>query len=336
MALDPKDYSTAVKARGGITYPDYVAGLATKIISKVDATGEGWKQYFDGTACKRGHVAPRFVKNDLCLSCWLVSKGRDPKYPKSKDRTYYKERAPAPTAAGAPVVTAPAPSPLTRKEQEFLTQYAELRDVTAAATAAGMTRGELESMVSSKPAFKSAVEDLRARQDLPWSREPDPETFQWTPAIEKQFAARLIDTGLIAQVREEMRISASQYQTHLQRSHTFAALIDEATPLSRVTLRERSENAAASGNDRLLKILEKEIEEAAKDVANLSPEQQNAELKKLIEQLDKTGVFPRTVSYRRLSSGEVIPAVDLEEYESTHSLPREANLDLVGHTESMQ
>lgn len=39
------------------------------LISKAEASAGGLTVYFTGKACKRGHIAPRNVKNETCLAC---------------------------------------------------------------------------------------------------------------------------------------------------------------------------------------------------------------------------------------------------------------------------
>lgn len=43
--------------------------MAAKIISRAEARARGFKRYFTGKACLRGHIAERAVVNCICLRC---------------------------------------------------------------------------------------------------------------------------------------------------------------------------------------------------------------------------------------------------------------------------
>lgn len=259
-SLDPKQYSAVVKSRSGTLRPDFVNSIALRNVTREDAAAAGWSCYYVPEPCRYGHVAARFTKNTACVDCWRVKAGRDPLYPRAKDKKYYQIETPAQKAAAAvsaaPVIVAPAkPLEPSKKEQDFLAALAMTGDFDGAAQSVNMTRGQVEARASVDPVFKAALTDLCERQDIPWTRAPST-TFQWTPENEKQLASRFIDTGLLAQARTELGISASDYQTHLTDSPDFAAMIEEARAPARETLRERALHAAATGNDRLLKALE--------------------------------------------------------------------------------
>jgi hypothetical protein len=315
VALDPKEFSETVKVRKGVCYPDLVNSLALRNLPKEMAEAEKWPTYYMPSACANGHTASRFVKNDLCVDCWRVRQGRETIYPTAKNRTYYKQRDPAATmtANGAPVIVTPA-APVTvepsKVEQKFLASLDETRDFDAAAAAVGWTRGLVESRASSNPVFKSALTDLCSRRDIPWTRAADPETYRWTAETERAFTRRYVDCGLIEQTRTELGITASEYHAHIASSPSFAALVAAAEPLARLTLRDRATQAASAGNDRLLKILEIEEPEST---ANMSVEQLNNELQRLLDRFSAQGLLPRffiekttgrTVDFNDLISAE--------------------------------
>jgi hypothetical protein len=329
VSLDPNEFSAVVKARAGKVYPDLVNSLALRNLPKETAEAEGWPTYYMPSPCANGHTASRFVKNDLCIDCWRSRQKRETIYPTAKNRTYYKQRQPA--AVGTNGTSAAPPAPLTpsKRDQRFLAELDATRDFDKAAAAVGLTRSEIESHASSDPVFRGPLDDLCTRRDIPRTRAADPTAFAWTSAKEKQFAARLVDCGLLEQVRQEMGVTASEFHSHLRASPRFSALIDDAEPFARTTLFERALASAEKGNDRLLKILEDELKRNPADVS-MSHEEQSAQLAGLIEQLTKSGVFARTISYLRLSTNEIISADDLEEYETTHSRPAAHNGDLIG------
>jgi hypothetical protein len=42
-------------------------------INRADAIKRNLFQYFLGTACKRGHVAPRYTSNGTCIECSVIN-----------------------------------------------------------------------------------------------------------------------------------------------------------------------------------------------------------------------------------------------------------------------
>jgi hypothetical protein len=235
-----------------------------------EAKSRGWSWCFPGDVCRYAHVAARRTANTrICSDCERVKGGEEPIYGRSRAQQFYPEERIARKDPSTGIVTAaPALAALvspskalepSKKEQDFLASLDELRDFDAAAKRAGMTRGQVEARASSDPVFKAALTDLCDRRSIPWTRAPAPEAFAWTPAIESQLVKRFIDTGLIEQARQELAVSASDYQEHLSASPEFSGAIAKAMPLARATLRERAEASADRGNDRLLKLLLDEI-----------------------------------------------------------------------------
>lgn len=48
------------------------------LISRADALNKGFKHYFNGGPCLRGHVARRYVTNGACVDCLNEKAGRAP------------------------------------------------------------------------------------------------------------------------------------------------------------------------------------------------------------------------------------------------------------------
>jgi hypothetical protein len=324
VALDPKEFSAVVKARGGNVYPDLVNSIALKTLTREQAEAEGWSTYYVPSACVNGHVAARFVKNDLCVSCWLIRQGRDPLYPTAKNRTYRKEKPrdpSAPVVTGAPAPAAPLPPEPSKVEQTFLAKLAELKDIDAACAAVpGWTIGTVQSRISSNPIFKAAFQDMCDRLGIA-TRAPDAETRKWPQELEKAFSRLYVDCGLIEQTRAELGISASDFHAHLAASPSFAALVAAAEPLARITLRDRATKEAASGNDRLLKLLEVD---KPTDISQMSVEQMNAEITRLVRHFADQGLIDTRMRHR--VTGEVI---HLKDFDDIGPSQNSANLDLV-------
>jgi hypothetical protein len=314
--------------------PDFSRAVPKRHVSEEEAKARGWSWKYTGSdVCRYGHNAARRTSNTMiCSDCERVKDNLEPIYGRSKTQKYYETPRRKPTDPSAPIVIqAPASAPAqvepTKKEQEFLAALASTGDIGKAAEQTGFSRGQINAREAVNETFQKALAKLTDKLGIA-TRAPDAKSFPWTAEIEKQFAAHFVDCGLLEQVRQEMGVSASAYQERLQSSSKFAALIEDAIPMARLTLRDRATQAASVGKIDLLKFLEKDADENS--VGNMSPEQQDAELTRLIEQLDKTNVFPRTLSYWRLSTNEVIRADDLREHETTHSRPASSdNSDLV-------
>jgi hypothetical protein len=188
--------------------------------------------------------------------------------------------------------TPAAPPEPSAADKRFLASLDELRDFDAAAQAVGTKRGLIEARASSNSVFRAALTDLCDRRGIAWTRAPDSE-FKWTLEIERQFTRRFIDCGLLEQTRQEMGVSASDYQTRLSTSSKFAELIEEARPLARETLRERAMVGAATGNDRLAKILEDDPEVGiftdfqGNKRRHVNPQQARTEMALLLDELRK-------------------------------------------------
>ena len=325
MALDPNEYSAVIKSRGGKLQPDLVNSLALKTLTREQAEAEGWTTYYVPQPCAAGHVAARYVKNDQCVSCWLVRQGRAPLYPMAKNRTYrpVTVKATADTATGAPAALAPpAPEP-SKIEQRFLAELAELRDIDKAAAAVGWTTGLVQSRLASNPVFKAAFQEMTITLGIA-TRAPDAAGSKWSRELERAFTRRWVDVGLLEQARADLGITASDYHDHLAASESFATLVSAAEPLARLTLRDLATKEAARGNDKLLRQMEAE---APTSVANMSWQELDAELSKLLNDLDKKGVFGGK-EYRHRVSGEIINLREFEHVDSSDS-SNSSNLDLV-------
>ena len=168
------------------------------------------------------------------------------------------------------------------------------------------------------------------------TRAPDETGVKWTEEFEKRFAMRLVDCGLVEQTRTELGVSASSYHAHLERSPSFASLVAAAEPLARHTLLDRATKEAAAGNDRLMKILEANAPKDD-DLKNMSHEQINAEILKILAKLDAKGllsanspqIYEHRVTRQRIDLNEYRVALDSDNFALE---PVDSNLDLVAAT----
>jgi len=62
------------------------------IVTRADAYAKGYKTFYTGNPCKRGHLAPRYVATGACLECLTVYKGQGAKNPFNADLVPYAPR----------------------------------------------------------------------------------------------------------------------------------------------------------------------------------------------------------------------------------------------------
>jgi hypothetical protein len=279
--------------------PDLRSYVPSRFIPLEEAAARGWSLFYDGRACRYGHQAARGVSNvNVCTDCLRIKEGRPPIYPKSRAqefREHVRKDSNAPIANAAPVIVAPpAPPEPSPKDQAFLAKLDELRDFDQAAEAVGTKRGLIEARASSNPVFRAALTDLCERRSIAWTRAPDPASFSWSPEIETALVTRYVDVGLLEQARQELGVSASTYQAHLRDSSAFAAMVAEAEPLARSTLRERAMAEAARGNDRLARLMEDEFEQGVftdpmgRKVPYINPAAARQELQTILDDVEKS------------------------------------------------
>jgi hypothetical protein len=294
-------------------------------LEEAKARGLSWCYDLSLGECRYGHQAARRTSNvQICSDCERAKDSKEPIYGKARANKHYPAPRRAAKDPSAPVViAAPAAPPAqlepTKKEQEFLAALDETRDFDAAAQRTNFSRSQIETRASVNDVFRKALTDLCERRGIAWTRAPDAETFDWSPAAERQFARTYVDCGMIAQARNDLGISASEFHAHLANSPTFASLVEEAHPLAAITLRDRATQAAAVGKIDLLKYLETNAPKD--DLSNLSHEQINAEITRLLQRFDKQGLLG-SHEYRHVKTGA---RIDLREYEPVDV----SNADLV-------
>lgn len=309
--------------------PDFSVAVPKRIVTREEAKARRLAWYWDSSACRLGHQAARRTSNPgICSDCERLknSPQLEPVYPRSKTQKYYPEPR-RPSKDASVVIQAPAAPPTqvepTRKEQDFLAALDSSRDFDKAAEQTGFSRSQIEARASVNDVFRKALTDLCERRGIAWTRAPDAETFAWSPTIERQFARSYVDCGMLAQARNDLGISASDFHAHIAASPTFASLVEDAHPLAALTLRDRATQAAAVGKIDLLKYLEAGAPKDG-DVSNMSVEQMHVEIRQLIDRFDKQGLIHHQYVYRHAKTGAQI---DLREYEAVDD---SNNFDLVG------
>jgi hypothetical protein len=295
-------------------HPDLSVTPPTRFITLEEAKARGMSWYYTGEACRYGDQAARRTSNPgICSDCQRRAKGKDPVYPKSRAGSFYPEPRRKAADPSAPAVIAPAPpapAEPTKREMEYLAALADCRDMDLASERTGFPRAQVEARASANETFRKPLSDLLDRLQIPRTvKATEPDAGQWTPAREAQLVNAFIDTGMLHTARENLGISASAFYAHLERSPTFSAAIEAARPRARETLRDRAIQAADRGQTNLLKMME---EDAPESVANMSVEQQYAEITRLLLRFQAQGLLPKDpTSFIYKKTGETIEAADL-------------------------
>jgi hypothetical protein len=303
---------------------DLSAAPAKRFISKAEALFYGDSWFFDATTgvCRAGHRAPKRVSNSrICSDCERLKKGLEPVYGKSLQQKYYSPRKPKdPTVAALAAPATAAPLELPKRDTDLLAKIADLSDIDAAAAACGWTRGQVDGRASANEKFATALNTLCERNMVPRTVKPAA-TFTWTPEKKRNVVKAFVDSGLMLTAREAVGASASDLFAQMDADLAFAAAIDAARPRAAQTLAERAAQAATQGRIDLLKYLEANAPKD--DLSNLSPDELNAELRRLIDRFDKQGLIHHQYVYRHAKTGAQI---NLREYEAVDD---SNNADLV-------
>jgi hypothetical protein len=246
---------TTIAPLTGAGVPNLYDYLPSRMVSRGEAAFRKWTTFYDGSVCRYGHRAPRYVKNPrLCVDCHRAKKGKpliggkDGGTPEYKSRAYKQREAPS---AAPAVVVAPAPIEPDRLEKRFLEAYATYRDVPTSAKHAGLTTAQVEARMSYSAVFKAAVNALEDRLGIKRTQ-PAAAVFDWTAAKRERFIQVYVDTGDIASARDAINVTPSECFAEIDRNSDFDAMIKAAEPLAVQALEEKAVQLALAGNDKLL------------------------------------------------------------------------------------
>lgn len=239
--------------------PDLLNYMPSRLIPLDEAKQRGWSFFYEATACRYGHQAPRYVSNPRqCVDCSRIAQGKQPlsgapisgtpEYNPKKIRPYTERKKEEP---GTAAVVAPAPREPDRLEKRFLEEYAQYRELTTAAKAAGSTEAQILARMSWSAVFKDAVNQLEARLGIRQTP-PAPLEYEWDDEKRRRLIIVYIDTGDVATARDAICVTPSQFFRELEENTAFATAFDEATPLAIKALEERATQLALAGNDKLL------------------------------------------------------------------------------------
>lgn len=236
--------------------PDLYNFMPSRNVTKDEAVQRGWKHFYVGSRCTRGHCAPRYVTNDdQCVDCVRAKKGKEligatvsgatPK------RGVYRTETIA-TSTGAVTKIAPVVIEPDRLEKKFLEQYADTKDFDNAAIRSGASASVFQARMAYSKVFKDAVLELETRLGLKPTPPINLEPFAWNDDLRRLFFRVYIDTGMVDVARNAIRVSPFEFFKELETNAEFKAEYDRVSPLAARVLDDKAVQLAVSGNDKVL------------------------------------------------------------------------------------
>lgn len=237
---DPATVAPLIKGR-----PHMYAHMPTRFVQYDEAVARGWKYYYDGRVCKRGHIAPFFVSNkSLCVDCDRIRGGQQPIGRKGVTPEHVPVRSPKKNADGTHSTRAPEP---TARQKQFLTAYAELKDFDAAAKKVSTSAAVIESELAYSVVFRDAYDNLEERIGVYHMGAYDLD-YEWDESKESMFIRTYVNSGLVGTARDAIRVTNYEYEKHLKESPTFAAAVKEAEPLANKLMIDEIRRSVLAGN----------------------------------------------------------------------------------------
>lgn len=295
--------------------PDLYNYMPTRLVPRAEAAARGWQFFFEGTPCRYGHTAPRYVSNERqCVDCKRTKAGKAPigGQARAEWKAPPRKQPDSPAkAAGALVVAQRAPEPDTL-EKRFLVNLADVRDFEKAAQLSGTSVAHWYGRLSWSAPFKQAVEELEQRLGIPRTIVVSG-PYEWDNDKRARFIEVYIDTGEMASARDAIRVTPSEFFREVKRNSDFHSQVSEAAPLAMRAMEDVAFRLAKSGNDKLLQQILKakmpEYKESMKVDLNVMERLTDEQLDNRIAQL--------TAKYGNVVEGQIIEAVTQREDEAT-------------------
>jgi transposase-like protein len=211
------------------------------IISREAARSQGLTKFYTGKLCRKSHNSERYVSNGACLECTL-------------------DRGTAATADERELlrdhmtVSIDNRAVLSGTEQaRALDEFSRTRSYEKAARALNLTPQQLQARRAANSAFDAAFRKLEAN----FAERPpvDAPVFRWSDEKRARLIDLYVDTGDIAEAREVVGVTPSEYLRELDRNAEFAQQIATAEPKAKRALEERATSLALRGNDKLLSLV---------------------------------------------------------------------------------
>jgi len=282
--------------------PDLFNHMPTRFVPLAEAKGRGWKHFWVGEPCVRGHRAARYASNPShCVDCTRIDGGRLPVYGKGVpelDTPRGVDGFARPYTRRTAAVTAGPPQP-SSAEKLFLTKYADLKDFALAADACGRTESEFLAILSWNETFRAAVNRLEEELGIARTQEIS-EFFDWDDSKRKSFLFTYANTADMKQALRSVGVTNVQFHRELADNADFQRDFDEATQIARAVFDHAAGAAAIKGDAKMLGRVaanffpEKYGESLKMDLnvkQNLTLDQAHAQLTTILQGLDRQGLL---------------------------------------------
>lgn len=233
------------------SYPDMYNHLPTRFVTLAEARARGWRHFYVGDICPRGHKAPRAQSNpSMCVDCHRINEGRGT----IGIATAPETRTTQTRVEGKPTRELPradVPGEPTAMEKTFLAEYAECKEFDKACKRIRVTPGYMHARLSWSKPLQVALAELEERLGVEKTA-PIQLHFDWDNEKRDLVVRVYVDTGDIAEARQVVRVSPTEFYKELKSNPKFAQAIKDAEPLAHKVLQERAMSEALNGNDKLL------------------------------------------------------------------------------------
>jgi hypothetical protein len=282
--------------------PDLYNHQPTRFVSLKESRGRGWKHFWTGEPCVRGHRAARYVSNNSkCVDCVRTEKGQLPVYGKGVPELDtprgsggfarpYTHRAAA--AAAGP----PQPS---SAEKLFLTKYADLKDFTLAAEACGRSESEFLAILSWNVTFREAVNRLEEVLGIAHTQQVT-EFFDWTEDKRRSFLITYANTADMTKALRSVGATNVQFHKELSDNADFQRGFDDANQIARAIFDHAAAASATKGDARMLGRIAanffpdkygENLKMDLKVTQNLTLEQAHGQIANLLSRFDRQGLL---------------------------------------------
>jgi hypothetical protein len=296
--------------------PDCLNYIPKRFIQLEEAERRGLSWFFDGRACRYGHVAAHRTSNvHICSDCKRVQKGLEPIYATSRAQKFYEQKPKAEPGSdsAAPATTAAKSLGVTGADSRFLEHYARERDLVKAALAAGTTKELILARRVSFLGLDEAMSKLEASLDIPRYLPPGA-NFSWDDEKRELFLSTYINTGELDVARGAVGCTRAQYLKELTTNIVFGDRVEAAKRDAEGVIEEALIKAAKAGQQSILpkvaELLEKRA--AARGQIASDPAGMRAEMTKMLVDLrtSRHRAFP---AFRVRATGVLIERKDLDE-----------------------
>lgn len=230
------------------------SGPELPVMERIEAKNAGLLFYWSGKPCaKYGHMAKRRTSDSTCTACKYLTDTT------SKENAFELNKAKMQEIQDKGTVEATIG---VRKQQEVLERYAKTGSIESAARVIGLTVPQLNVQLAKSAVFAAKMTALERRLKVMKDNKDEiytPSDLVWTDDLRDKFITAYIDTGSMAEARQAVGASPSNYFTELADNPDFASRVKDAKPKANQVLEEIAIGLAKKGNDKLLTVVLKAL-----------------------------------------------------------------------------